>query len=105
MRHAVLRANTVRTDSKPRLASPSRLRFVCSVVYSQMAGGPHIDMRYGRVDAPSADFCTPDGRLPGEELMCYLSREATLHTNHTVEPSTFTTNKLYEKVHVMEDKS
>ena len=77
MRHAVLRANTVRTDSKPRLASPSRLRFVCSVVYSQMAGGPHIDMRYGRVDAPSADFCTPDGRLPGEEFIFPERRPST----------------------------
>ena len=28
-------------------------------------GGPHIDMKYGRVDVESPSECAPDGNLPG----------------------------------------
>lgn len=29
-----------------------------------LAGGPKIDMKYGRVDADSPNMCTPEGNLP-----------------------------------------
>ena len=30
----------------------------------EQAGGPHIPLRLGRMDATSGEDCTPDGRLP-----------------------------------------
>lgn len=32
-----------------------------------LAGGPEIDMKYGRVDATSPDQCSPEGNLPDAE--------------------------------------
>jgi L-ascorbate peroxidase len=32
-----------------------------------LAGGPRIDMKYGRVDASSPDQCSPEGNLPDAE--------------------------------------
>lgn len=37
---------------------------LASVVAIEFAGGPKIPFKFGRVDATSADMCTPDGRLP-----------------------------------------
>ncbi len=37
---------------------------LASVVAIEYAGGPKIPFKFGRVDADSADKCTPDGRLP-----------------------------------------
>lgn len=31
----------------------------------QLAGGPHIPLRYGRTDAATEEECAPEGRLPG----------------------------------------
>ena len=36
----------------------------------QLAGGPHIPLRYGRTDAATEEECAPEGRLPG---MCTSS--------------------------------
>lgn len=36
----------------------------------QLAGGPHIPLRYGRTDAETEEQCAPEGRLPG--LFCIL---------------------------------
>jgi len=33
----------------------------------EMAGGPKIDMKYGRVDATSPEQCSPEGNLPDAE--------------------------------------
>merc|ERR1719183_2620275 len=33
----------------------------------ELAGGPKIDMKYGRVDATSPDECSPEGNLPDAE--------------------------------------
>lgn len=33
----------------------------------ELAGGPKIDMKYGRVDATSAEQCSPEGNLPDAE--------------------------------------
>jgi len=33
----------------------------------ELAGGPKIDMKYGRVDATSPDQCSPEGNLPDAE--------------------------------------
>mmetsp|Transcript_24386 Transcript_24386/g.48644 ORF Transcript_24386/g.48644 Transcript_24386/m.48644 type:complete len:330 (-) Transcript_24386:200-1189(-) len=33
----------------------------------EMAGGPKIEMKYGRVDATSPDQCSPEGNLPDAE--------------------------------------
>lgn len=33
----------------------------------KLAGGPDIDMKYGRVDATSAEQCSPEGNLPDAE--------------------------------------
>ncbi|KAL9188216.1 hypothetical protein ACHAXT_006594 [Thalassiosira profunda] len=33
----------------------------------ELAGGPKIDMQYGRVDATSPDQCSPEGNLPDAE--------------------------------------
>jgi len=33
----------------------------------EMAGGPKIDMKYGRVDATGGDQCSPEGNLPDAE--------------------------------------
>ena len=33
----------------------------------ELAGGPKIDMKYGRVDADSPDECSPEGNLPDAE--------------------------------------
>jgi L-ascorbate peroxidase len=35
-----------------------------SAVGIEHAGGPHIPLRIGRLDAQSSEDCTPDGRLP-----------------------------------------
>ena len=37
---------------------------LASVVAVEHAGGPHIPLRLGRMDAASPEDCTPDGRLP-----------------------------------------
>lgn len=37
---------------------------MASATAIEVAGGPKIDMKYGRVDVTSGDGCTPDGRLP-----------------------------------------
>lgn len=37
---------------------------LASVVAIEFAGGPKIPFKFGRIDADSADKCTPDGRLP-----------------------------------------
>lgn len=34
----------------------------------QIAGGPKIPMRYGRVDAATAEECQKEGNLPGETV-------------------------------------
>ena len=33
----------------------------------ELAGGPKIDMKYGRVDVTSGDQCSPEGNLPDAE--------------------------------------
>lgn len=35
------------------------------VIAIQLAGGPHIPLRYGRMDAANEEDCAPEGRLPG----------------------------------------
>jgi L-ascorbate peroxidase len=35
-----------------------------SAVAIEHAGGPHVPLRFGRLDAQSGDDCTPDDRLP-----------------------------------------
>lgn len=37
---------------------------LASAVAIEHAGGPHIPLRLGRLDAQGPDDCTPDGRLP-----------------------------------------
>lgn len=37
---------------------------LASAVAIEVAGGPHVPLRLGRLDAPSPEACTPDGRLP-----------------------------------------
>ena len=34
---------------------------MASAVAVELAGGPHIPLRYGRMDAESPEDCTPDG--------------------------------------------
>lgn len=43
---------------------------MASVAAIEAAGGPKIDMQYGRKDAPDENSCAPDGMLPGECLVC-----------------------------------
>jgi len=38
---------------------------MASAVSVELAGGPPIPMRYGRVDAPGPEACSPEGNLPG----------------------------------------
>eukprot|EP01023_Acetabularia_acetabulum_P063533 TRINITY_DN798_c0_g1_i2.p2 TRINITY_DN798_c0_g1~~TRINITY_DN798_c0_g1_i2.p2 ORF type:complete len:316 (-),score=71.75 TRINITY_DN798_c0_g1_i2:186-1133(-) len=38
---------------------------LASAVAIEVAGGPVIPLKLGRVDSPGAEACTPDGRLPG----------------------------------------
>lgn len=40
---------------------------MASATSIEMAGGPKIDMRYGRVDATSPAQCSPEGNLPDAE--------------------------------------
>lgn len=49
---------------KHPLVSYSDLYQMASAVAVELAGGPHIPLRYGRLDAESPEDCTPDGRLP-----------------------------------------
>lgn len=41
------------------------LRFERFGAATQLAGGPHIPLRYGRTDAETEEQCAPEGRLPG----------------------------------------
>jgi L-ascorbate peroxidase len=38
---------------------------MASGVAIELAGGPHIPLRYGRADVDAAEGCVPEGRLPG----------------------------------------
>jgi catalase (peroxidase I) len=38
---------------------------MASGVAIQLAGGPHIPLRYGRKDVDVPEGCAPEGRLPG----------------------------------------
>ncbi|KAL3138501.1 putative L-ascorbate peroxidase 7, chloroplastic, variant 3 [Trebouxia sp. C0010 RCD-2024] len=40
----------------------------------ELAGGPHIPLRYGRTDAATEEECAPEGRLPG--LCIYVTHPA-----------------------------
>jgi L-ascorbate peroxidase len=40
---------------------------MASALAIEKAGGPKIDMKYGRVDATSPDQCSPEGNLPDAE--------------------------------------
>jgi L-ascorbate peroxidase len=40
---------------------------MASAVAIELAGGPHIPLRYGRKDARNAEECAPEGRLPAGE--------------------------------------
>lgn len=46
------------------MVSYADLYQMASAVAVEVAGGPHIPLRYGRLDADSPEDCTPDGRLP-----------------------------------------
>lgn len=59
------------TSTKWRLPSPLRYHPVSKWIFSfaELAGGPVIPMRYGRVDARGPDDCPPEGNLPGKETL------------------------------------
>jgi hypothetical protein len=42
------------------------------LLWDQLAGGPHIPLRYGRKDAPGPESPIPIGRLPCETLLLYF---------------------------------
>jgi len=44
------------------------LYILASYVAIEEMGGPKIPFRPGRTDAPSGEWCTPDGRLPGADM-------------------------------------
>lgn len=51
-------------------SAPQPCAFVVLLPFPlQLAGGPHIPMRYGREDVLDAAQCAPEGRLPCE--LCY----------------------------------
>lgn len=45
----------------------------------QLAGGPHIPLRYGRVDAKTEEDCAPEGRLPGMQCQCTVVQGCALY--------------------------
>ncbi|KAI8477043.1 MAG: ascorbate peroxidase [Monoraphidium minutum] len=46
------------------LVSYADLYQMASAVAIEIAGGPHIPLRYGRVDVDAPEDCAPEGRLP-----------------------------------------
>jgi hypothetical protein len=46
----------------------------------QLAGGPHIPLRYGRTDTCTEEEVAPEGRLPGVHATVQLSMKCTCYT-------------------------